>query len=81
VDRAQEIKDAIASLSAEEQLELVAFIGQVSRIPEERQGDVVRRVGQFLKGENSDKAALFEMLRALRLELAERGKAPGKPTR
>jgi succinyl-CoA synthetase alpha subunit len=81
VDRAKEIKDAIATLSADEQLELVAFIGEVSRIPEARQGDVVRRIEQFLKGQSSDKDDLFEMLRALRLELAAGGDATEGPER
>lgn len=72
MDRGKEIAEAIASLSADEQLELVAFIGQVARIPEERQREVVRRIEQFLRGEGADKDALFAMLRGLRLELAAR---------
>ena len=66
MDRPTEIIDAIASLSDEEQLELIAFMWLFSRAPESLQHDAVVRVDEFLKSENASKGELVALLRALR---------------
>ena len=70
MDRPTEIIDAIASLSDEEQLELIAFMWLFSRAPESLQHDAVVRVDEFLKSENASKGELVALLRALRDEFS-----------